>query len=257
MALAPSKWINELQDMLTYHIDSRQELDIFSYRKIVTQAEKIPHEPLRLMILGLVSGAAGKHDDALHFFKQGVKYRDDIVARNYLSYLSHTGQYELYREDAVRLAKEMDSLPLFVRARNAAYASGDGELSLFFARRAMTMIGDDQARERMERESKVRDGMLNDFIRVTSLSTEEISALTLIVAGVARKYGVLAVAHDYYTSDDGDAAIICDVLCLDSDTISDMDIDVATELAMNETFSDKNITAWFRGRDKSEVAATL
>lgn len=257
MALALNKWINDLQDLLTYHIDSRQELDIFSYRKIVTQAEKIPDEPLRLMILGLVSGAAGKHDDALKFFKEGVKYRDDVVARNYLSYLSHTGQYELYREDAVRLAKEMDSFPLFIRARNAAYASGDGELSLFFARRAMTMIGDDQARERMESEVKVRDRMLNDFIRVTNLNTDEISALTLTVAGVARKYGVLAVAHDYYTSDDGDAAIICDVLCLDDDTISDMDIEIATELAVSDTFSDKNLTAWFRGKDKSEVAASL
>ncbi|MEN4198923.1 hypothetical protein [Serratia marcescens] len=257
MALAPSKWINELQDMLAHHIDSGQELDVFSYRKIVSQADKIPDDPLRLMILALASGAAGKNDDALFYFKEGVKYRDDIVARNYLSYLSHTGQYELYREEAVKLAKQMDSFPLFIRARNAAYASGDAELSLFFARKAMSMTGDEQVRARMECEIKVRDAMLNDFMRITNLSTEEISTLTMTVAGIARKYGVLAVAHDYYTSDDGDAAIICDVLCLDDDMISDMDIDIATELAVSDTFSDKNITAWFRGKDKSEVPAPL
>lgn len=257
MALAPHKHINEMLDMLTHHIDSKSILDAFSLKRVVATAEKIPDEPTKLMVLGLAYGASGSHDLAIGYFKEAVKYRDDIVARNYLSYLSHTGQYELYRDEAIRVAKVISSLAMLIRARNAAYADGDGELSLFFSRKAISMVGDENERENMEKEQQEKNSALNIFIEATHLETNEIAALTRAVANVAKKFDVLAVSQDFYTGDDGDAAIICDVLCVDEGVLSDMDIDVATELAMHDLFADKNITAWFRGRDPREVRGIL
>ncbi|WP_038155813.1 hypothetical protein [Trabulsiella guamensis] len=257
MALAPINKLNETLEMLTSRIDDGCDLDVFTFNRVVSSARKIPDEPLKLMLLALAHGAAGKHDDAVNFFKQAVVYRDEIIARNYLSYLSHTGQYELYREEAVRLAKEIVSKTLSIRARNATYADGDSELSLFFARKALSMVGDDRERAIMEREVMNRTQALDRFVEVTRLSTAEISTLTRAVVNVAKKHDVLAVSHDYYTGSDGDAGIICDIFCEDADLISDMDIEVATELAMNEMFADKNITAWFRGRNRQEIKETL
>ncbi|EPU7897970.1 hypothetical protein [Klebsiella variicola] len=252
------KQLDDLLAVLTQHIDSGVNLDPFTLRGIVDKAEKIPDEAIKLMTLGLAYGAAGKHTEATDFFKEAVKHGgSDIAARNYLSYLSHTGQYVQYREEAVRLARIFTSFPLYIRARNAAYADGDGELSLFFARSAFSMMGDEQRRESMERDVKKKDAELNLFIETTALETAQITALTREVVDVARQFKVLAVSHDYYSNSDGDAAIICDILCLDEDVISDMDLEIATRLAMNDIFADKNITAWFRGRDKSEVPATV
>ncbi|CAH6101078.1 hypothetical protein [Citrobacter koseri] len=253
MALAPLNKVNEMLEMLTSHIDERRELDTFTLKRVVTSASKVPDEPTKLMLLALAHGAAFKHEDAVGFFREAVAYRDETVARNYLSYLSHTGQYAMYRKEAVRLAKDITSLSLFVRARNAAYADGNGELSLFFARKAITMIGDNSERERMELEVSSKSQALDRFLDATGLSTSEMSTLTLSVVAVAKKHEVLAVSHDYYTSADGDAAIICDVICDDDELISDMDIEVATELAMNGLFAEKNVTAWFRGRIRSEA----
>ncbi|EDQ2625861.1 hypothetical protein ZG05_004389 [Salmonella enterica subsp. enterica] len=257
MALAPLNKLNETLDMLTSYIDEGSKLDDFTLKRVVSSISAIPDEPTKLMVLALAYGAAHRHGDAITFFREAVEFRDETVARNYLSYLSHTGQYELYREEAVRLARIIPSLSLCLRARNAAYADGDGELSLFFARKAMAMLGNDSERQSMESDVMEKNQALNTFLRATQLSTNEISVLTRTVANVAKKYNVLAISNDYYTSLDGDAGVVCDVLCDDEDIISDMDIEVATELAMNEVFAVKNVTAWFRGRNRQEVQYTL
>ncbi|WP_145525332.1 tetratricopeptide repeat protein [Yersinia rohdei] len=253
MAIAPKKGLNEILEMLTSCIDERNTLDVFTLRRVVSSTDKIPDEPTRLMVLGLAYGAAGEHKNAIGFFKEAVKYQDDIVARNYLSYLSHTGQYELYRNEAVKMAKEIVSLPLYIRARNAAYADGDGELSLFFARKALSMISDKREWEKMDQDIRQKTADLDKFISVTKLSTSEISELALMVALVGEKHGVVAVSHDYYTSSDGDAAIVCDVFCTDVDVLSEMDITAATEIAISENFSNKNVTAWYRGKDRKDL----
>lgn len=256
MALAPKKGLQETLDLLTTCIDEGDVLDAFTLRRVVSSANSLPDEPTKLMVLGLAYGAAGDNEHALAYFKEAIKYRDDIIARNYLSYLSHTGQHDLYRDECVRLAREIVSFPLYLRARNASYADGDGELSLFFARKALSMVGDENERAKMEMEIHEKNSALNRFIDTTRLSTHEIAELTRMVANIANSFDVLAVSQDYYTGD-GDAAIICDVVCTDAGILSDLDIEIAMSLAMNESFSARNLTAWYRGRSREEVAGTL
>ncbi|EHV1520690.1 hypothetical protein U7Q55_005064, partial [Salmonella enterica] len=102
MSLALHSKLNETLEMLTSHIDEGQQLDAFTLKRVVSGASKIPDEPVKLMVLALAHGAAHQHSEAVGFFREAVAYRDEAVARNYLSYLSYTGQYELYREEAVR-----------------------------------------------------------------------------------------------------------------------------------------------------------
>lgn len=253
MILPNIEGLNEMLDMLTSHIDARSKLDAFTLKRVVTSAEKIPDYPIKMMTLGLAYGAACDPVTAIDFFKKAVEADDDWIMRNYLSYLSHTGQHELYRKESLRLVKRVATLPMLIRARNTSYADGDGELSLFFARKALAMLDDSSEKRAMEEEVRVKTANLDSFINASSLSTAEISALTLKVGDVANRHKVLAVAHEYYTSPDGDAAVICDVICQDSEILADMDIDVATEIATSDTFSGKNVTVWFRGRDRSEV----
>lgn len=258
MALAPQKELKEAMQILSHHIDEGIELDQLTFRRYLKKFENIKDEPLKLMLFGLVYGAAKKHAEAIPFFKESVKYKDDVAARNYLTYLGRTHQFEMYRDESERLAKEISSFPLCIRARNAAYSDGDVQLSLFFARKAIALTSDPDVIRNLKMDINNHMHSLNEFIANSGLSSEEIKDLSRRISSVARRYNVLSISTEFYVSADGhDLAIINDVLNMDDDVISDMDIEVACEIAMLEKYSDKNITAWFRGRDRENVGYTI
>ncbi|MEI7174761.1 hypothetical protein [Pectobacterium carotovorum] len=258
MIPAKPKGLKEATIQLTSHIENGVELDRFSLRSAVSFAETLEDDALRLMLLGLAYGAAKQNDKAISFFKAAADYGDDDrVVINFLSYLAHTGQCGLYRDESIRLARIYENNPRILRlARNASYADGNGELSLYFARRVLAMMPDGSEKDAMQEDVDLNNDQLARFIEATNLETAKISELTRMVANLAANYNVIAVSHDYYTSPDGSAAIICDVICENSDVISDMDIDIATKLATSEFFVDKNVTAWYRGRKREEVSYT-
>lgn len=257
MPIAPKQDIEEIQIELVNFIENDEILDKFSLRRFLRVADSIGDMPTRLMIRGLAYGAAAQHDDAVDNFKRAVECHHTIAALNYLAYLGRTGNHRLHRDESIRIGRAFDDPRAYVRARNAAYADGDYELSLFFARKWLAAFGDSQpnARRMMEEEVNVRMNDLENFIEVTCLATAEITALSMLVANTAKEHGILAISHDYYTSTDkSEAALVCDVLCTDIKVLADLDIELATAIAMNETFNDKNVTAWYRGKTRDEVA---
>lgn len=257
MIPAKPKGLTEAIIKLTSCIEDGVVLDPFSLKRAVSFADTLDDDALRLMLLGLAYGAAKQNDKAISFFRAAADCGDDRAVINYLSYLAHTGQYGDYRDESVRLARHYENNPRVLRlARNASYADGDGELFLYFAHRAMAIMPDGPEKDAMKEEVDLKKDQLARFIEATDLETSQISELTRMVTCLTKKYDVIAISHDYYTSPDGSAAIICDVICVDSDVISDMDIDIATELAMSEFFVDKNVTAWYRGRKREEVLYT-
>lgn len=258
MIPAKPKGLKEAIRELVLHIESRVELDRFTLKSKIAFAERLDDDAMRFMLLGLTYGAAKKNDEAIACFRAGAELGDDRVVVNYLTYLSHTGQYDLYRTESIRLARRYENNPrILLLARNAVYADGDGELCLYFSRRLMSLIPDGPEKDAVLEDVEMKNAELAKFIEATSLDTSRIAELTRMVANLTTKYDVIAVSHDYYTSPDGSAAIICAVICDDSDIISDMDIDIATQLAMSEYFVDKNVTAWYRGKKREEVAITV
>jgi len=257
MELAANTNLKETFTMLVSMIERREKLDDVALRRLLRGVSRLPDESIKLMFSGFAYGAARNHMMALSHLKESAAYHNEMVIKNYLSYLGNTGEYRLYTDETIRLAREVSSLRLAVQARNAAFNDGNGELALFFGRRAMSMIGDDDERDTMEKDILSRKQVLDNFIETTKLTTAEISRLTISVSEVAKKHSVLVVMQDFYTGSDGEAAIICDVICDDDNVISDMDIDVATEIATNDVFAGKNITAWFRGRSSEGRQFTL
>ncbi|HGW4305859.1 TPA: hypothetical protein ACNIEN_001954 [Klebsiella pneumoniae] len=250
--------VEELADEIMQYFENKTILDPFTLRTILEKADRIPDDTTKKMIMGFAYGAAGNHDEAMAFFKDAIDSgKGDLPAINYLSYLGNAGYHVLHRQEAIKLARNSNSFHLYIIGRNAAYADGDGELSLFFSRNALSMISDHNRREAMEKDVQRKNDELNRFINVTGLGTEQIAEMTRAVVDVASKYKVLAPSHEYYTSSDNEAAVICNVICQDEDVIADMDIEIATQLAMNDSFSDKNLTVWFRGHNKSEAPEKL
>ncbi|MCZ6084176.1 hypothetical protein O5175_02095 [Escherichia coli] len=68
MSLALYSKLNETLEMLTSRIDEGQQLDAFTLKRVVSEAGKIPDEPVKLMVLALAYGAAHQHVEAVGFF---------------------------------------------------------------------------------------------------------------------------------------------------------------------------------------------
>lgn len=97
-----------------------------------------------------------------------------------------------------------------------------------------------------ERQARFK-AALDRFIEAAQLTTPELKALSRMLCGIVRKHNVLSVSNSYYSSTDlHDAALICDVICDNPDTLADMDIEAVTEIATHDVLSGKNVTAWFR-----------
>ncbi len=76
---------------------------------------------------------------------------------------------------------------------------------------------------------------LNNFYESSGLSNSELSALTTMVASIARDHGVVADETEYYVSNDRqDMAVICGVKSNNINTLSDMYIQLATTIAIDE-----------------------
>lgn len=67
MSIALHSKLNETLEMLTSHIDEGQQLDAFTLKRVVSEASKIPDEPVKLMVLALAHGAAHQHSEAVGF----------------------------------------------------------------------------------------------------------------------------------------------------------------------------------------------
>lgn len=254
MPASPQKHINDALIELFQHIDTGVELDKFTRKKYLETFEKIPDVSQKLMMIALTYGASREYQEAITVFKEAVKYKEIGTIINYLTFLSKINYFELYFEETIRLAKEVNSLRLCTGARNAAYSSGNLELARFFSRKGMSLIQDDDARRDFEMDTDLHLKKLNHFIDVSGLSAEKMAEITMLVSKIARDHDVLTHSNEFYVSSDAqDLAVICTVLTEDADLIADMDIDVATTLAMNEELSTFGITAWYKGIEQPEA----
>ncbi|EKF5023967.1 hypothetical protein OZO98_001750 [Salmonella enterica] len=247
----PKNNLNEVMEYVVSCIDNRTLLSEFEYHSYMRLSDTIPDDSRQMVSKALVSGAAGKAEDAITFFEKSIMFRDEFADRNYLAYLLLICRYDLYREVVFRVAKSRDSCELCREARDAAYAAGDVECSLFFARKAASLIAGDAARRGFMAQSENNTEMLESFMSHSGLSQEDISALTMTGVKVAKEKNIPFTGVEYYISRDCvDLAMIMYVFCDDIEVMADMDIDLAYTLAVSEQLAHYKGTAWFRTSKK-------
>lgn len=87
---------------------------------------------------------------------------------------------------------------------------------------------------------------LNDFMEISGLTSSSVKQLTSFLDGYAKEKGLDVKSHEFYSNACEDvAAVICEIECDNVELMADMDIGVATNLAMNDMLLSHNVTAWF------------
>lgn len=247
----PKSNLNEVMEYVVSCIDNRKMLSEFEYHSYMRLSDTIPDDSRRLVSKALVSGATGKSEDAIAFFEKSIMLQDAFADRNYLAYLLLICRYDLYCEAVFRVAKYRDSCELCREARDAAYASGNVEHGLFFARKAASLIADDVVKGEFMAQSKSNAEMIESFMSLGGLSQEDISALTMTGVKIAKGKSIPFTGVEYYISSDlSDLGMIMYVFCDDIEVMSDMDIELAITLVENEKLAHYKGTAWFRTSKK-------
>lgn len=244
----PDNRIREIHEKLVSIINNEGEiLDPFSLRRFISFAETMEGESYRMLFMGLAYGAAGEHDRAIEFFQSAVNGGDEFIAQTYLAYLSRIFRHHFHAEEAIRLAKEMNSRTLCISARNAAYWQGDAELSMYFNRKAMHLTQHEGERRRLESEAEIMNNRFERFVSTSGLSQREVAKLVSLAAAVATAKGIRISGSEFYASPDAcDAALICFTEYPTDASLCDLDIDIATAIAMDDELCMKNVTAWYR-----------
>lgn len=239
--------LNEMLEYVTSYIGSGSLLSEFEYYAYMKLSDTVPDESRQLVTKAFVSGAAGKTEDAIAFFEKSILFQDEFADRNYLAYLLRTCRYDLYNEVVFRVAKVRNSYELCRYARDAAYASGDVEYGLFFARKATSLIIGDVAKRGFMAQSENNAKLIESFMSLSGLSQKDISALTMTGVEIAKEKSIPFTGVEYYISSDlMDLAMIMYVFCDDIEVMTDMDIDLACTLAGSKHLAHYKGTAWFR-----------
>ncbi|SPX94723.1 Uncharacterised protein [Morganella morganii] len=248
---APEDKTQEILDTLRVHIDSGHKIDQFTYVRLMHEIKKLPNLVAEVTFIGLLYGANHEYEKANKYFKEVLEnYHHTFLATNYLAYLARSGQNFLHTIESLRLA---DSYPnersLQILAIGTAYLMGDEKKLATLIDRA-TSLSSDELRPEMEGVSMWIDN-IKEFRRTSGLCEEELLALTKIMCDVATKYRQTIVYTRYYADPYGwDSAYVSEVLNDDPDAISDMNIDLAIEIAESGLLDEKKATAWFRSLDK-------
>ena len=195
-ALQPKQIKDALLELM-YHIDTGEELDVFTKKRYLEKFGRISDEPTRLLLIALTYGACHEIAVANGFFKEAAKFKDVNICLNYLTFLTKTNQFELYYSEATCMASEMNSIHLCISARNAAYSFGDPDNAMLFARKAMSLMLEDDLKKGFEMDTNEHLQKLNSFIEKSGIAHDEMVSLTNLISKIARDFGVLNHSKEY------------------------------------------------------------
>ncbi|HGJ5884618.1 hypothetical protein [Arsenophonus sp.] len=255
MQLSQKAEIKDAIDVLLYHIRNRIELDQLTFRRYLNNFNKVSSEPLKLMLLGLSYGAINDYKNAVPFLKEAATYKDEMMAINYLFVLGNTSDFRFYTEECKRLAREYNSFKLCVLAAHISFATGNIQDFNFFIKKAISLTPDKDVARELEMSSNNHIKKMERFYLITDLSNADIEELLQCTIDIANRHNIPYLGVEFYVDrDDCEAAIIIEVLTMNEDLISEMDIEIACTISMNEKYSDKKLTSWYRGK-KDKVYA--
>lgn len=254
----PEKRAIEKLSIIFNCIDTLTKLDRFTFEQVLKDIEYLEDESDRLMVKALAYGAYQDNENALKYFDIAMKYGDVNVAKNYITYITKTLQYNLSYSESIDIANKYDNAYLTFMARNIAYSFADIKNSSLLAEKLVKLHGEADLNEYPYLDFSQPLAELEVFMKSGNISESEARWIIEKANEIATSRKVRCLSSEFYaSSDNNDFAIILAVTTNDPDIISDMDIEIACMLAENSAFSDKNITAWFRHNENVKNYAEL
>ncbi|EKH6498475.1 hypothetical protein SGI36_19420 [Providencia rettgeri] len=254
----PQKRAIEKLELILNCIDSMEKLDRFTFEQILKDSDHLEDESIMYMIKALAYGAYQDNENALSYFNIAMRYDNVNVAKNYITYLTRTLQFNLSYKESIDIANKYDNQYLTFMARNIAYSFADIKNSSLLAEKLVKLHPDADMTKHPYLDFSQPLAELEVFMKSGNISESDARWIVEKASEVAANKKIRCVSSEFYSSSDkNDFAIILCVTTSDPDILSDMDIEIACALAENSNFSEKNVTAWFRSNESEKNYAEL
>ncbi|EMH6405740.1 hypothetical protein RYG28_004224, partial [Providencia rettgeri] len=138
----PQKRAIEKLELILNCIDSMEKLDRFTFEQILKDSDHLEDESIMYMIKALAYGAYQDNENALSYFNIAMRYDNVNVAKNYITYLTRTLQFNLSYKESIDIANKYDNQYLTFMARNIAYSFADIKNSSLLAEKLVKLHPD-------------------------------------------------------------------------------------------------------------------
>lgn len=253
LALKANEISSELIDILA----SKTQISEMQYYRYLKDIEKLRDSSSEDYLKALANGAYGKKDAAVAFFEEAAKQGGELVAQNYIVYLSDYGTYREVQDVVNRFAGRYISRTMFGHAWETNLFMGDIDAALYFAERLIS-IADEKEAEMVTDRAASALAQTTQFKQFSGVSDDEFKDIANRVVDVMDSHGVSPVALSFFSiPEEQTSSYVMTVDTVDPDVLSDMNLDIAFSLAENDSLIGKPFSVWFEGSQEDTQRACI
>ncbi|AML05812.1 TPA: hypothetical protein JLS89_004780 [Escherichia coli] len=248
--LQPAKKASVISARLTKYLKDGVRIDDFSFRRMLREIEALRDPVSEDYLLALVYGAHGQVNEAIGFFERSLQVcHNEVVAKNFLVFLSDYGTLKKSFETSIKLAESFISPFIYLQAYENSLFMGKMALAEKYFQSYSKLFGDKEP-EKMDNHLDEVVSQVESFKQRADLSGLEYELIFNNVANVMDSQKVhLSGMRFYNISEEKVNAIVFMTKSSDAEQIADMNIELAFSMAEHDCLVGKDFAVWFECKD--------
>lgn len=250
-ALPKSK---EYGDKLVDILTSGQKLEEWEMHSWIRDIKKLNDRKEESYLLALAYAAGGKKEKAVVHFEESLYNDDDGVnASNYIIYIGTEGTVEEYLKVSSKLADMYVSREMYAFAFYMHLHCGKLEDAWEYAKNYIKVSpnGEDKI---MQNQLAYLESNYKKFMEVSKIGKAQFDILATSMAQVMRKHKASSARHHFHNiTEESVNAYVITIPNADLDKVSQMNYDLAFELADHDELLGVHVSAWFEVGPSSQM----
>ncbi|GAB5070905.1 hypothetical protein SedNR2807_10910 [Citrobacter sedlakii] len=246
----PAKKASVISEQLTKYLQDEVRIDDFSFRRMLREIEALRDPVSEDYLFALVHGAHGQVNEAISFFERSLQVcSNEVVAKNFLVFLSDYGTLKKSFETSIELAESFVSPFIYLQAYENSIFMGKMGLAEKYFQSYSKLFGDKEP-EKMENNLDEVVSQVESFKQRADLSGLEYELIFKNVADVMDAQNVHPSGMRFYNiSEEKVNAVVFMTKSSDAEQIADMNIELAFSMAEHDCLAHKDFAVWFECKD--------
>lgn len=249
----PAQKASIISEQLTKYLAERTKLDDVSFRRCLREIEGLKDYASEHYLKALAYGAYGKVDEAIAYFEGSLQnFSNDVVAKNFIVFLSDYGTLGKSFETSIKLAERYVSPFIYLHAYENAIFVGEMSVAEKYYNAYAKVLGEEEAAKMPNKYHEVASDV-DAFMQLANLTSLEYKLLFQNITSIMDENKVQPSRMKFYNvTEEKLNAIVVMINTNDTNLIADMNIELAFLIAENDCFMQKPFTVWFECEEVSE-----
>lgn len=255
--LQPAIKSAEISTELTAYLTEGERLDEVSFRRYLRDIDALKDPVAEDYLKALVFGAYGREDDAIAHFERSLQVcHNEVVAKNFLVYLSDFGSLTASFTKSVELAEKYVSPFIYQHAYENCIFVGRMDLAEKYYHSYVKLFSG-EALESME--NKLDDVLfeVNAFKHSAGFSGLEYELLFKTLTQIMDSHKLHPLALKFYDlAEEKVNTLVVVTKTPDVSLLADMNVELAFSVAEHDCFMHKNFSLWFEAEEGQNTQNT-